>query len=71
MTLRAIVEADLKLVEHSRAAEKVKTNSEALRKTHGNGNRTCPELDRNFMNESWNITSVANDDHLTFYRFAS
>ena len=32
----AIVKADLKLVKHSRAAEKVKTNSKALRKTNGN-----------------------------------
>jgi hypothetical protein len=32
-----IVEANLKLVEHSRAAEEVKTNSQALRKTNRSG----------------------------------
>jgi hypothetical protein len=37
-----IVEANLKLVEHSRAAEKVETNSKTLRKTNGSSDLTGP-----------------------------
>jgi hypothetical protein len=59
-----IVEANLELVEHSRAAEEVETNAKALRKTHGSGNLTGAELNRNVMNEGWNIAAVANHDHL-------
>ena len=66
-----IVEANLKLVEHTRAAEEVETNSQALRKTNRNGNLKCSDLDGNVVNESRNVAPVANDDHLTFCRFAS
>jgi hypothetical protein len=62
---RAIVEANLKLVEHSRAAEEVKTDSQAFRKTNRSGDLTGSQLDRNIVNKARNIAAVANDDHLS------
>jgi len=59
-----VVEANLKVVEHSRATEKIKADAEALRETDRSSNFGGADLERKVMNESWNIASVANDDHL-------
>jgi hypothetical protein len=59
-----VVEANLKVVEHSRATEKIKSDTEALRETDRSSNFGGADFKRKVMNESWNIASVANYDHL-------
>jgi len=62
---RVVVEANLKLVEHSRAAEKIEPDTEALGESDRRSNLSAADLDRQIMNESRNRAAVANHDHLS------
>jgi hypothetical protein len=59
-----VVETNFEPVEHSRAAEKIKPDTETLGETDRCSDLYAADLDRKIVNESGNIATVANDDHL-------
>jgi len=66
-----VVEANLKVVEHSRATEKIKADAEALRETDRSSNFGGADLERKVMNESWKYSFRRQRRSSAACRFAS
>lgn len=59
-----VIKADLKMVENTGAAEKVKANSKTFGKTNRGSNLPFTDLNRKVMEIYGNKTAVADDNHL-------
>jgi hypothetical protein len=59
-----VVETHLELVEHSRTAEKIRTDTEAFRETDRDIELCAANLNEQIVKENRNKTAIANYDHL-------